>query len=307
MWRTVVCRYCAAEVSPCEDTVRASRFRDAYLRSTESLHDPAQSLECAGQRYRILLPLANGTSARVVLAERAGAFPELTVLKIAHATTVTGRLGQEREILAALQSDTSAGSAYFSQRLPQVAGFGTTTVDGGEPREVLVLRNPTGFWGSLAQVRHNYPAGIDPRHAVWMWRRVLEVLAYIHELGWAHGNLAPEHLLVHPADHGVLIIGWARARQYQTMPAGASSPVARDLVQAAWTIRAMLAGSTSDAEPQFPSSTPSPLVALLKHASEDPGWAASLGARGLEQQLGTAAREAFGPPSFIDFSPTRQH
>jgi serine/threonine protein kinase len=306
MWRTVTCRHCGAEVTSCEDVVPAARFRQAYLRSKEELNDTAGLVDCAGQRYKILLPLALGSSARVVLAERTGAFPERAVLKIALDTGPAGRLRQEYEILTTLQSDTSPGSTYFSQRLPQVAGVGTTTAD-GEPREVLVLRNPAGFWGSLAQVRRNYPAGIDPRHAVWMWRRMLEVLAYIHELGWVHGNLAPEHLLVHPADHGVLMIGWARARQYKTLPAVAVDPVGRDLMQSAWTIRAMLAGHTSDAEPLVPPSTPLALATLLLRASEDPDWAAKLGAHGLEQQLGTAAKEAFGPPRFIDFTPTRPH
>ena len=56
---------------------------------------------------------------------------------------------------------------------------------GDGARQALVLRHPTGFWGSLQDVQQANPQGIDPRHAVWIWRRMLEVLAgsYQHGIG----------------------------------------------------------------------------------------------------------------------------
>jgi len=110
--------------------------------------------------------------------------------------------------LQAIHSD--GAGAYFSQHLPEVVAEGE--VEGGSHgQRALVLRHPNGYWGSLAALSVCFAQGIDPRHAVWIWRRMLGVLSYIHAVGWAHGDVRPEHALVHPQDHGVRLIGWASA------------------------------------------------------------------------------------------------
>jgi hypothetical protein len=306
LWRAVACTYCAAEVTPVRQVVQASRFREAYLRSRADSSAGLSAIACGGHHYRILTNLAHGARSRVVLADRLGALPARMVLKIARADAPAGSLRREKEILDALQACSSADAAYFTQRLPQPVAFGMSEDAAGGTDEVLVLRNPTGFWGSLADVRSNYPTGIDPRHAVWMWRRILDVLAFVHTSGWAHGRLGPDHLLVHPADHGVLIIGWAEARQYRLDRPGAICSPARDLMQAAWTIRAMLSRTGWDLAPTIPASTPRQLAALLARASEDVSWCASVGAAGLDEQLVSAARAAFGSPRYLDFTPVPQ-
>jgi serine/threonine protein kinase len=303
LWRTVVCTYCAAEVVRSESVVQASRFREAYERSRADLGSSLPTIECGGQHYRTLRRLATGTSANVVLAERVGALPARAVLKIAHAGAAPGRLRREMEVLGQLQADTSPGAAYFTQRLPQPVACGVTGDASGTARELLVLRNPTGFWGSLADVRSNHPGGIDPRHAVWMWRRTLAVLAHVHARGWVHGNLAPSHLLVHPGDHGVQIIGWAGARQYQHGELAHTHAAGRDLMQTAWSMRAMLSASPWDTEPTIAASTPRPLAAVLSRACDDLAWCAATGAAALDEELVRAAHEAFGPPKFIPFNP----
>lgn len=296
LWRSVLCGYCGAEVTRAERIVKRARFREAFQRTRAGID--ADTILCAGQHYRVIKPVASGSSARVLLAERAGPFPERAILKIAHEGSTPGRLRQEHRVLTELQSDGAAGSAYFSQLLPQVVAFGMAHDATGEPREALVLRNPTGFWGSLADVWHNYPGGVDPRHAVWMWRRALDVLGHVHARGWVHGRLGPEHWLVHPGDHGIRLAGWAGARRLHD--AGAR---ARDLVQSAWTMRLLLAGAGGDAEPAIPASTPRPLAALLQRASEDPAWCARVGAQGLSNEVAAAAEAAFGAPKFVHFTP----
>lgn len=298
LWRTVTCSYCSADVTRSEDMVHAADFRAAWLRAHAAIGSGAATIVCGGQHYKPLAQLGSGASTRVVLAERVGAFAQRVVLKLAHAGTAPGRLKAENDILGQLQADSTPGAAYFTQRLPQVVALGSTADAAGQRQDVLVLRNPTGFWGSLADVKRNYAQGIDPRHAVWMWRRVLEVLAHVHAGGWAHGRLGPEHLLVHPGDHGVLIIGWAEARRCRQ-----SAPEqARDLMQSAWAMRALLSDTWD--EPPPARSTPAPLAHLLEQASTNAAWVAAQGAEGLNQLLGRAARDAFGPAKFIHFSPT---
>jgi hypothetical protein len=298
LWRIVSCSYCGADVTRSEALVRAADFHAAYLRSHDT--DAAHDIVCAGQRYQRIAHLGAGASASVSLADRGGAMPRRVVLKIAHGATPAGHLAREKAILDQLQADHGPGAAYFTQRLPQAVAVGSSSGAGPDATcEVLVLRHPTGFWGSLADVRLAYGRAIDPRHVVWMWRRVLEVLAYVHAGGWSHGRLAPQHLLVHPADHGVLIIGWSGARRGHDRAAQA-----RDLVQLAWSMRALLSDADADSAPVLTGATPAALVRVLERASTDPAWCASLGAEGLRQVLGGAAKEAFGPARFIDFSPT---
>ncbi|MDQ1812005.1 protein kinase family protein [Massilia sp. CCM 9210] len=297
LWRIVTCTYCGADVTRSEELVRAADFHEAYLRSRAGESDA--DISCGGQRYKTIAHLGAGGSATLALAERSGAMPRRVVLKIAHAGAPAGQLAREKAILDQLQDDGLPGAAYFTQRLPQAVAVGSNASADGQQREVLVLRHPTGFWGSLADVRLAYGRAIDARHAVWMWRRVLEVLAYVHAGGWSHGRLAPEHLLVHPADHGVLIIGWSGARRSRHDGGTAQG---RDLMQLAWAMRAMLADAPG--EPAISRTTPPPLARLLERASLDAAWCAALGAEGMRQAVGGAAKDAFGPARFIDFSPT---
>jgi hypothetical protein len=131
---------------------------------------------------------------------------------------------------------------------------------------------------------------------VWMWRRVLEVLAHVHGIGWRHGAVSLEHMLVHPADHGILLTGWSGAARH--------ADATQDLMQSAWSMRALLAGrENSEQEPAPPASTPAPLAELLLRASGDAAWLKAQGAPGVHRQLTDAAAAAFGPPRFLHFTP----
>lgn len=298
-WRTVTCSYCGATVSRGAETIRAASFHEAWLRVHQAVDLPARMVSVGERQYGLLAGLGGGESSQVFLAQRVHPFGERVTLKLARTDGATAVLQQEAETVRQLQGLKTAGSAYFSQRLPQLVASGTAR-DGTSPeRHALALRHPTGFWGSLADVMRGHPTGVDARHAVWMWRRVLEVLAYLHDNSWQHGDLCPEHLLVHPRNHGVQMIGWARARH------GGHGAV-QDLMQLAWSIRMLLSGQAGSGEhpPSLPATTPAPLAALLLAGSEDARWCAQHGARGLLAQLGQAAEQSFGVSRFVVFHPT---
>ncbi|MFI6516481.1 molecular chaperone DnaJ [Spirillospora sp. NPDC050679] len=61
---------------------------------------------------------------------------------------------------------------------------------------------------SLAEVRAAHPAGLDPRDAAWMWRRLLVALGFAHRAGVLHGAVLPEHVLIHPVEHGLVLVDW---------------------------------------------------------------------------------------------------
>lgn len=300
-WRMVKCPFCNAMVTRSKSVVEAVRFREAKARVFQLAlmgYDSASRIvRWRGQQFAVLKQLGVGESAEVFLAERMSPLPERISLKLAHATTPPDSLAKEAEILNAIQHSQALGTAYYSQRLPQVIGCGRTDGSTGYQHEALLLRHPSGYWGSLAHVLRYHPSGIDPRHCVWIWRRVLDLLSFVHASGWTHGDLTADHWLVHPRDHGIHLVGWAHAQRNAS-----PETIARDLMQTAWTVRSLLCGG--DDLPAIPNGIPAPLADLLRQSSEDADWCAQTGATGVDQALKAAARKAFGPPTFIPFSPT---
>lgn len=70
-----------------------------------------------------------------------------------------------------------------------------------------VLRRLSGFH-DLAEVRRAYPGGVHPRDAAWMWRRLLVAIGDAHRAGVVHGAVVPEHVLIHPDKHGLVLVDW---------------------------------------------------------------------------------------------------
>ena len=311
-WRMVKCPFCGAEVTRREAFVRSAPFHAAWLRAQALADAAAPVVRCAGAAYRVLCRLGSGERSEAYLAARVGPLGERVVVKLAHTTSLgteqAARFAAEGELLKRLQSTAGDGAAYFSQRLPQAIAWGTARDWRGRDVEALVLRHAPGHWGSLADVLDLHPRGIAARHVVWMWRRVLEALGFLHAAGFTHGDLQPAHLLVQPGDHGVMPIGWAHAAQASPLPAYGADAVDRcteDLRQLAWAMRAMLAGASANDPPPIVGSMPAPLAAVVRAASEDRAWCAARGAHGIDRALVDAAARSFGPPRFVPFEPER--
>ncbi len=93
----------------------------------------------------------------------------------------------------------------------------------GARRRVNVVAAAPGLH-SLVEVRRAYPGGLDPRDAAWIWRRLLVVLGFTHRAGLVHGAVLPEHVLIEPAGHGVVLVDWCYSAARDT-----ASPVAGPL------------------------------------------------------------------------------
>ncbi|MEY9966257.1 hypothetical protein ABIA33_004316 [Streptacidiphilus sp. MAP12-16] len=74
-------------------------------------------------------------------------------------------------------------------------------------RQVNVLKRLDGFH-PLTDLLASWPDGLDPRDVAWIWRRLLVALGYAHRAGIRHGAVLPEHVLVHPAEHGLVLVDW---------------------------------------------------------------------------------------------------
>ncbi len=297
----VTCNYCHSVVTKSEDVVQRIWFQQANLRAQErATHlTHGQVLSLDGVPYEILSSLGKGSGVDVYLFKRVCLLPELVTVKLALTPDKAQALEAEADNLTALSRFNSSDAAYFSCQLPELIGLSQSE----HGQRVLLLRHPCGYWGSLADVSITHPNGIDPRHMIWMWRRALAVLDYIHRNGWAHGHLSPHHFLIHPRDHGIRIIGWSRAKPHHSE----MSQQVIDLQQVAWTMRIMLCGQSSEIRPpRMHASVPSALSDLLIRASEDGNWVALYGAKGIDQALVDVAHKVYGAPQYLHFDPVKE-
>jgi serine/threonine protein kinase len=61
---------------------------------------------------------------------------------------------------------------------------------------------------SFEEIRDYYVNGIDPKDMAWMWRRLLNILGFVHKHQVIHGAVLPSHVLIEPKDHKLALTGW---------------------------------------------------------------------------------------------------
>jgi Lipopolysaccharide kinase (Kdo/WaaP) family len=292
--------------------VKTADYREA-LRELDAGVASTDGVNVAGIRYRILGRLGRGECCDVFLAERLRRLTERLVLKVLRSPDDVDMLDREEAVLRALHVAIVQGSDHFATRVPEVVHRGSMQSPEGE-RSALVLRHASGFTHTLDDVRQTFPDGVEPRHAVWMWRRMLETLGWMHRAGFAHGALVPRHLLVHARDHGVRIIGWSCATRLNTseaLPAliensgidypesllkDGRSTRATDIAMSARSIRHVLAR----ADGSLSAHVPIAMADLVQaYAAADPSC--SEDAWEVSNEVAAAARSVFGPPAFVSF------
>ncbi|WP_163870261.1 hypothetical protein [Myxococcus eversor] len=313
----LTCDYCGAMVSAKGAAIWPKPARPA---DDPPFAPDRPRVTVANTRYVLLGRLGRGDGSDVFLARRDSRITELVVLKVARALVDKDLLAHEYEVLEDLQRTKAQGAEYFTRLLPQPVARGTVKDPEGVARAALVYRWTSGFQHTLADVREVYPDGVDPRAAVWMWKRALELLGFVHRAGYVHGAVLPPHLLVHPRDHGLMLIGWSSAGKIRNlMPLVATSASHRDFYfDAMWdgggvptpaSDVAMCARSIAwvlggdPATGSVPSHVPAPLAELLRaqHTSSG-GSGLEVDAWSVKELVSTAAQEAFGPPSYVPFT-----
>jgi serine/threonine protein kinase len=294
LWRSVKCGSCGALITRTESVVMRESFRKALERAQRSHGGAGQDIECGGRSYQLIQNLGRGELSEVYLAKRTGTMPLLATIKISSTPSAKVNFAREVQVLRELHDmQTAAVGFSLSAFLPAVLAVGA--VGGGPGRNALIFHHPTGYWGSLAALNHQFPGGIDPRHAVWIWRRMLGILSLLHSQGWAHNDVRPEHALVHPRDHGVRLVSWGAAEK-----AAGSKKQAADLLRSARVVLVLLNGAS--ATEGVRGSVPAAFAGLVNQASQDVEFCRLQGADGLDILLRAAARAAFGPPSFVPLS-----
>lgn len=154
--------------------------------------------------------------------------------------------------------------------------------ENGPRLQATVTVRLEGFY-TLTDLKSRYESGFDPLHMVWVWRRLLVAIDHAHRSGVIHGAVLPEHILVHPVQHGVVLVDWCYASvrsdagdytpivaivgDYRTwypqevMRKQAPSP-ATDIVMAARCMIWLLGGDPETGA--LPSRVPRPLRAFFR-------------------------------------------
>jgi hypothetical protein len=265
--------------------VSRKTFQDALSRADREIPRSPDDVQVAGVRYRLIERLAAGDRADLWLATRARNLTERTILKALRDRADAPSVQREWDALEALHASTAQGAPHFSLRLPPLVAKGDARFADGSVRPAILFRSLPGYDGTLEDVRQAFPAGVDPRHAAWMWRRLLELLGWIHRSGWAHGAVTPAQVLLHAREHGAILVGWSKAT-----PLGKGASAESDLVMAARSVLGVLGDDTGEA-PE--------LRELLRACAS--GRLPSTDGWKLKDLVADAAERAFGPPTFVPF------
>jgi hypothetical protein len=281
----VTCTHCGASTAPGFAVVSRKEFREALARAEWEIQATPNDLSVSGIRYRVLDVLARGERADVLLAARARRLTERVVVKVFRASMDAEAAAREWEALSALSASDARGAAHFSMRLPAPVARGTTRLPQGPEVPCVVTQALPGFCANLEEVRNAFPGGLDARHAVWMWRRLLELLGWVHKSGWTHGAVVPQHVVLNEREHGATLVSWSHSERNAN-----GRSVMADIVMAARSIDSLLGPS----EP-----VPAPLRSLVDECVT--GAAGTEDAWVLKERVADAAAQAFGPPTFVPF------
>ena len=202
-WSEIVlqCSYCGAQNAPGEEgePVPSSIPDDGRLR-----------LAVGGRTYLVLGTLAQGDSSIVYRGRWVRRLGEQVVLKVLRSPSDEDLFRREWAFLERLQGSSAKGTEHFVSLLPEPISMGQAEV-GDRDRMTSVFRWRSGFYLTLERVMDAHRDGVEPGSAVWIFKRLLELLSWVHRTGVAHCAVLPPHVLVHPLDHGAMLVGWTAA------------------------------------------------------------------------------------------------
>jgi serine/threonine protein kinase len=312
--RMVVCQYCGTTIQMDDEAVSASSYHEAYKIWNAPADFPAASLCRIGGGYWSLEELiARGESSDVYAARRARWPTERVVLKILREKRDADLFDREWKALVELQESTIGGAEVLSVLIPQPVAHGEIREGAHKGKPATAFRWTGGFHHTLEDVQRAFPKGIEPRPSVWIWRRILEILSFIHASGYVHGAILPSQLMIQENDHGLRIVGFScAARIGKKLPAvnarfesfypasvlnGAWLVPLADLTMSARCIAAALGGDPATGD--LPKAVPEPLALVLRRVGwPDPVDSPPEDALAIHGELGEIAKQVFGAPKF---------
>jgi serine/threonine protein kinase len=178
------------DVAPAEARVTATRIAAKLT----ALRGAQRTLTTRRATYRLGDLIARGDLADLI------ALDDDKLLKLPRRPADNDLMRAEATALATLRRD---GDPRHRAYAPQVIETFVHEDGAGARREALVLERLTGFV-PLTGMLHK----LDARDVAWMWRRLLTGLGWAHRAGLVHGAVLPEHVLIQPEEHGVVLVDW---------------------------------------------------------------------------------------------------
>ncbi|MEU4833128.1 lipopolysaccharide kinase InaA family protein [Streptosporangium sp. NPDC023615] len=129
-----------------------------------------------------------------------------TLLKVPRSHTDNDLMRREAEALETIARD---GDPLLLPYVPRLVESFRHRSGGVERQANVISRVPDGFV-SLDEIARRRPV-LDARDAAWIWRRLLVAVGAAHRAGVVHGAVFGHHVLVHPIDHGLVLVDWSQS------------------------------------------------------------------------------------------------
>nr|WP_221474449.1 lipopolysaccharide kinase InaA family protein [Planomonospora venezuelensis] len=114
-----------------------------------------------------------------------------------------------RREAAALRTIEHEGDPRLLPYVPRLVESFRYRSDGTVRQACVISRVPDGFLTLAEIARRRSP--LDPRDAAWIWRRLLVAIGTAHRAGVVHGAVFGHHVLVHPVEHGLVLVDWSQS------------------------------------------------------------------------------------------------
>ena len=192
----------------------SSFYRQAEAKLENGTYGKRSSVAATGYspvkvgRYQCVAPFSEGDIADLHdCIFNHGGRDTTALFKIARDHRDNELLESEYKILRDLREKLQKKSKYSHQCVPDI--FDSLMVQeskGGIKRRANVIEKFDGFFDCV-QIHEVYPHGVDERTIVWMWKRLVRFIDWVHELGFIHGAVLPPHVMFFPDNSGTPIKG----------------------------------------------------------------------------------------------------
>lgn len=214
----------------------------------------------------------------------------LAAFKIAKSAKDNDLMEQEYSNLGILGAATKGKISKSIERL-SVSG-----------RQANILPYAEGFH-SAKDLRSMCP-GLDFRHVVWMVNRSLTAIGLAHRAGVIHGAVLPEHLLLNPSEHSLVLMEWCYSVTIESRLAVPAIVKAQRALYPAEILRKVSPTAAADIHMLMGSLRDMAAIPKRFRAIFDWCLAASPNARPqdawqLQDKWKALAVEEYGPPAFV--------
>jgi serine/threonine protein kinase len=190
---------------------------ELYDQALKALHQgtygqvaPLVTIESKRGKHELIRLWATGDlcSLYTAVSVMKGGGEKQSISKVAELAADSDLMQAEAKVLQRLRG--SEGDPKRHAFVPELLDSFAYSEKGKPTRHMNVLVSLDGFY-NLRQVREAYPSGVHPLDVAWMWRRLLVALDYAHGLDIVHGAVLPQHVMLLPDQHGLVLVDWCYA------------------------------------------------------------------------------------------------